>query len=341
MAVDTSALTLAQYALMSNEPLVRAVSWSLIEHGSVLQDIPLVTKKSLVANGVRFQGSTALPTVGWAKINEEPTVVSATPTPFQEQLYLIRNAIDVDRRLVEDENQIQDPRALQVNAYLKSVAYDVNDKFINNSQVTGDSDAPVGIRVRLDNPSLYGVETEMKIDGGAVDLRVANMTAATANSFFLLLDRLLSNMGNDDGNGVVIYVNEDLRRRMAMAVRMLGAGAGWSTDQDNFGRRVERFRGAVVRTIGRKSDQTTQIITSTETTAGVDGSASDDYTSLYAVQFGETACMGWQFEDLSGAVRDLGLLNNGVTYRTVIDWGVGLYIPSTRAIGRIYNILMS
>src|SRR5690242_14841064 len=119
MAISTSALSLTDYALMSNSPLVRAVTYSLIENDMIAQDIPLLNKKTLVANGVRFEGN--LPSVNWAQLNAEGVTTKGTPTPYQEQLYLIRNYIDIDKMFVEEENAIQDPRATQIGAYLKAV----------------------------------------------------------------------------------------------------------------------------------------------------------------------------------------------------------------------------
>lgn len=338
MAVDSNALTLPQYALMSNDPMVRKVTFSLLEFGSILADIPLPTKKTFIANGARFQGD-SLPVVNWAKLNEEPTVVTATPTPFQEQVYLIRNAIDTDNLLVDEENQIVDPRGIRLEAYLRSVAYDMNDKFINNEHLAGDPDCFVGLKSRLDNPTVYGCESELKIDGGGVDLTQAAMTAATANKFLEFVDTLLSYLGAPDGGGVVLYMNEVLQRRFAFAIRVLGAGAGFTTARDGFDRTIDMYKGATIRVIGRKKDQATQIITSTEANTGAAGSST--YTSMYGVRYGESGMTGWQFRSLGESVRDLGLLDNGVTYRTVVDWAVGLYQAHTRAIGRLYGIKLS
>ena len=106
MAISTNTPSLADYALQSNSALVRAITYSLIDYGNVAQDLPLINKKSLVANGVRFEGN--LPTVNWAQINSEGVTTNGTPTAYQEQLYTIRNYIDVDKLFVEDENAIQD-----------------------------------------------------------------------------------------------------------------------------------------------------------------------------------------------------------------------------------------
>jgi hypothetical protein len=337
MAVDSNALTLSEYAVMSNSPLVQKITVSLLEMGNLLQDIPLVNKKTMLANGTRWTGDN-LPVPNWAKLNEEPAATKGKPTPFQEAAYLLRNSIDVDKKIVEDENAIVDPRGAQIDAYLRAFTYDWNFKFINNNHVTGDEDAPVGLRYRLDNPTEYGVESEMKINGGGVVMTTA-MAAADANSFIELLDQLLDYMGAPDGKNVVIYLNDTLKRRFARAIRVLGAGAGFSMVQDAFGRTVEMYRGAVIRDCGRKADQSTRIITATETAAGVDGAS--NYTSLYAVRYGENSFLGWQYEELDQSIRDLGLLDSGVITRIVVDWAVGLWQEHTRAVGRIYNIKVS
>lgn len=335
MAVSSNALTLTDYALMANNPLVTRITYSLLENGSILADIPLVTKKAMVANGVRWVGN--LPSVTWSKLNVDPTVTKGEPTPYQEQAYLIRNAIDVDKKLVQDETQIVDPRGAQIEAYLRSVVHDMNDKFINNDHVTGNADSIVGLRYRLNNQSVYGVNSDMKIDAGGVDLSWSGISATKANQFIEYIQLLLDYMGSTDGDGVVLYMNDLLKRRFEAAVRLLGAGAGFSIVKDAFGRNISMYRGAIVRDIGRKVDQSTRIITYTENADGTAGNS--NYTSIYGVKYGPDHMVGWQFDDLASSIEDVGLIGNGgTTYRTVIDYAVGLYPQHTRCIGRLYDI---
>jgi hypothetical protein len=340
MTVDSNSLTMADAALQSNSPLVQAVTWSLLDNGSVLaRDIPFVNKKTMLQNGVRFVGN--LPTPNWAKINAEPVAGKATPTPYQEVAYIIRDSVDVDKVLVEDENQISDPREIQTQAHLKAIAYDFNDKFINNNHVSGNADAPVGLRYRLDNYTTYGLASTTKIDA-SVDMRLATLTAASTkdagNSFLEKLDQLLWAVDAADGSpDVVLYMNDVMKRRMRTALRALGTDGGFSTAQDQFGRNVDTYKGAKVVDIGYKADQSTRIITTTEDTSGVD--ASSTYTSIYAVNYGPGHFYGWQFDPLMA--RDLGLMNNGVIYRTVIDWAGGLMYDNIRSVGRLYDIRLA
>lgn len=344
MTIAAGTVTLADYAQMSNAPLVQAVTYSLIENGNVLQDIPLVSKKSFTINGARFEGN--LPTVNWSQLNAEGVSTKGTPSPYSESVFILRNYIDVDKYIVEEENQIVDPRAVQTEAYLKALTYDINYKFIKNDHVTGDVNGPVGLAYRIANGGTYGVRPENLIDGGGVDVRVANVTQATANNFLVKIDQLLWAVDSPEGTGVVLYMNEYLQRLFAAAVRTMGTSGGFSVMQDQFGRTIQMYKGATIRDIGYKADQTTRIILGGPTASGQSGedatglttssSLGSIFTSIYAVNYSQDHFFGWQFEPPN--VQDLGLINNGVIYRTLIDYAVGLVNASTRSIARLYDI---
>jgi hypothetical protein len=99
------------------------------------------------------------------------------------------------------------------------------------------------------------------------------------------------------------------------------------------------FRGARIRDVGRTVDQSTRIITNTETTAGAaDGTGKT--TSIYAVRYGSKYFSGWQYDSLRP--QNLGLdPTNGVMYNAVVDWSVGFWQSHTRAVARLFNIKMS
>lgn len=343
MAISAQAITLAQYANMSNDPLVKKISYSLYDNGSILSDLPLVINKSLIVNGVRWTGN--LPTVNWQKINTDPTVTSGTPSPFQEQAYILRNSIDVDKFLVEDVNSIQDPQATQIDAYLKGVAYDINYKFIKNDHATGDTESFVGVRARLDDPATYGTKSENKINAGVefgtanvLDLSSGGMTASIANNALEMVDKLLWACDSPDGTNVVLYMNDVMQRRFATMIRRAGLGAGWNAQVDAYGRDVMSFKNAQVKDIGRKADQTTRIILNTEDLNGVDSTST--MTSMYAVRYDTDHLFGWQFEPL--VPQNIGLIGNGgATYRTVFNWAVGIFVPSQRSMARAFNIKIS
>lgn len=334
--ISSASLTLQQYAFQSNEPLIQKIVYSLLDVSSVLNDIPFATKGTLKANGARIVGG--LPAANWRKLNADSVVASGTAAPFQEQAYILSNLIDIDRLILMDQNAVGNPASVQSDMMLKSWSYDMTDKFFNNNHVTGNADAWVGIRQRLDDTTTWGTNSACKINGGGVDVSNAGLSTANANTLIRLTDQMLDEMGNPDGDNVVIYMNRDLRRRFAAAVRQLGAGGGFDMTQDAFGRRVMTYRNAIVRSVGVKADQTTEIITSTETAAGANGAST--FTSMYAVNYGEDKFSGWQMTPLQAI--NIGLRPDAPSmYRIFLEWPTGLYQAYTRSIARVFNIKVS
>ena len=108
--LDTQALTLADQAIISNDPLVKEITKALHKTWNALKDIPLTTSPSLRQVGVRFTNQTgSLPTINWATVNEEPTVSKGKPKQYEESMYLVRNKIQVDHVLLDQPNNIVDP----------------------------------------------------------------------------------------------------------------------------------------------------------------------------------------------------------------------------------------
>jgi hypothetical protein len=330
--ITNGAMTLAQWANMANDPLIYQFTKSLLKVSNPLNDIPLVTKSTLKMNGSRL---VTAPTVNWRSINASTTATSVNFTPYQESAYILSNTLDVDIKLLQDQNWITDPRAARLMAYAEGVAFDFADKFINNNHVSGNLDAVVGLRARLDQATLYGNNTACLIDGGGVDLSDSGISAANTAKFNALVRRMLDEIGSPDGSGVVIYMNRELRRRWEQGLRLSGSGSGFDTTRDAYDRRIAVFDNAQIRPVGVKADQSTEIITSTETSAGANGSST--FTSMYAVRYGEDAFVGWQMAPL--AVQDLAqIASEPTTYRLFVDWACGLWQESTRAVSRVYDI---
>jgi len=333
--ISTNPMTLADYAITAKEPLVSKVVMSLVDNGSIMaRDIPFFDSEQLMAAGVRWEKG--LPTVHWASLNEQPQSTTGVPTPYQEQAFIIRDNIDTDRRLVQDKNNIVDPRGVRIDAYLKSVAYDFNNKFLNNDHITGDTKSFLGLRYRLNNT--IGCRAEQLIDAGGVDMSSSGMTADTANALLEFVEQAMSyaDMPNGSSSGR-IYMNETMLRRFRRGLRKMGTSGGLDITKDQFDRTIETYKGTPIYDIGRLSDQSTLIIPSVESAAGA--SSGGTYTSIYCVNYGPEHQYGWQFEPIK--VLDLGLLNDGVNMRTNIDWAGGLMNDNLRSFSRVYDIKLS
>lgn len=336
---DSNALTLADQALISNDPLVKEITKSLHQTWNALKDIPLVTNPSLRQVGTRMVNqANAFPTVNWATINEEPVVSKGKPKQYEESMYLIRNKIQVDHVLLDQPNNIVDPVQMQINYFMEALAYDFNDKFIGNDPTSAaagnDVDCFPGLRYRLTNPEQFDIPAEMSVNGGGAG--AADLTSTTGtNRFMEKLQNLLDNMNSPDGDGIVIYVSEAMKRAIEYGIRSMGIGAGFDVTKDSFDRPVEMYKGAKIRAVGRKSDGVTHIL-GPETATGVP-TTSGTLQSIFAVRYGEGYCTGWQPGPFKPTYLGLSK-ENGVLHNIVFDWGVGLWVPHTRAIGRVYNV---
>lgn len=334
MAIDfNGALTLADHAAISNDPLVKEITKSLHQTWNALKDVPLFTSPSLKQIGMRYLNS-GIPLPNWTGINSEPAAVRGRPKSYEEQMYLVRNKILVDHVLLDQPTNIIDPIEAQVQIFLEGFAYDFNDKFINNNPVTGNVDCFPGLDFRLNNASDYDIPGEMSLTATTTlaDISATGVTATKANAFIGFLQELLDNMNAPNGDGVVLYMSERAKRQVEMAIRVMGLGAGFDVTMDSFDRPVEKYKAATVRTVGRKADGTTSIISDTQTVTNITASKA---STIYAVRYGTGYVQGWQ----SGPFKPtyLGLSKeNGVMHNVVFDWGIGLWVPHTRAIGRLY-----
>jgi len=246
MAIDfNGALTLADHAALSNDPLVKEISKSLHQTWNALKDIPLYTSPSLKQVGMRYLNQ-GIPAPNWTGVNSEPVAVKGKPKSYEESMYLVRNKILVDNVLLDQPTNIIDPIEAQVNIFLEGFAYDFNDKFINNdpaSLVAGNSaDCFPGLNYRMNNPADYDIPAEMDI---AVDSTFADLYSASsskANNFIFKVQELLDNMNAPDGDGVVLYMNEATKRRIELNIRVMGIGAGFDSTQDAYNRPVEKYK---------------------------------------------------------------------------------------------------
>ncbi len=342
MPASSQVLTLADYAQLSNDPLVKAAYTSMLEAQTIFRDVPVLTRPTLKQTGER---TLVLPSVNWAGLNEDPTVTKTAPASFEEQFYFYRDQFQADRWVMMDENAFVNPLDYQVDMFYKGVAYEMNDAFFNNTHrvIPGRARAAnqncfVGIRERLDN-SQYGMASANKV-ASAVDY--SSITATTANNLLQEIANLFFQVGAPEGDNCVIYVSETMLTKLDAGIRILGAGGGFSMVQDAYGRSVQTYKNAKVRTAGRKAptaaNTQAQIITMTESVNG-NADTGSTYTSIYVCKFGMDSFFGWQMAPPQ--IQADAWLDNGVTRAVTCEGGMGLYSPSTFSMARLYGIKVS
>jgi hypothetical protein len=353
MAGDANAYGIAQRAIESNDPMQQAVIKSFYNTSCVLKAMPVVTTAEIEKKALRILGG--LPTPNWGDINSAPLSWQSTPEALKETVATTRDFIDVDHKYMIDKNQVGGPGALlkrRMEWYLAGYGFEYNYRFIQGRHVNDGTArynprSIVGLRERIDN-SAYQTNPEMLIDAGALDISATGMTKGTANRLIELMQQAASytdNSGTDeDGTNCVCYTQDFFRRRFEFALRHLGTDGGWGFVQDPYKNKVAVYRNMKFMDVGRlapqqNGTQTGRVISVNEKADGTDGVAgTDTFTSFYVVRWGPESIEAWEMEPMKP--NDLGIINDGVTYRVVWDYSTGLAQYSTRAISRVKGINM-
>ena len=306
------AYTLADYELTA-PPLTRAVVKTWRESSMIMDMLSFKTDAQLTQEGIRFN---SLPTVPWRKIGESFSDVKVTPDPWRERLHFLGAKIDVPKEYIEARSLI-DLRAQQSEAIMKGSAFAFNDAFFNNTP-TGDEDAIVGLWYRINNDLAAG----QKFDAG---LDISPDTAVTS-WWFEMFDKVDDLIDRVDGEASqkVLFMGRTMYFRFVAALRK----ANQMFTEEFLGRKLLTYGpgGAKIVQAGYKVDQSTQILGDAEVNnTALSGGAE---SSMYCARFGEPYIAGWAMK--MPTADDVGLLEDRVNYRTVVDGSIGLYIVSPR-----------
>ena len=286
---------------------------------------------------ISFQGTDSFTIKQWQNKSVTDAVFRDIGEPYTETkdqfseindgISLMGGQIDVDRALrLPGQREID---AWQENLLLQSKRYQFA---FTNTFINGDRDVDPksfnGIKKRVEAElSAGGVGSSQVIAAAGLDL-----SANSANRQTFLDHMEVSQYEVDEGQVDLIITSKKGLFTLNRVARREGL---YDTTKDQFDRKVDLFRGIPVMEAGTKGDQTTQIITSTETNAGA--STGGTATSWYFVRFGMQHVQGWQMHEPKRIYDDI--INDGVTHRTVFEWPVGLSKFAIKSVTRLRGVI--
>lgn len=269
-----------------------------------------MTFESVNGSGVDYDQEAALPGVAFRGINEEYTASAGVINPMHDPLKIAGGTLDVDSALIKmfGSGVRAKHEAMKIKALSLKIA-----KMVIKGDSTSDPKEFDGLQRRLDN------DQKIHVTAGATD-SVGALTLAK-------LDEAIDQTEEPKA----LIMNKKTRRLLTQASRTSTIGGYVTYTQDNWGRQVPRYADLPILDAG-KDNTNTDIIPLTE----VAGDAGADATSVYVVSFGDGMVEGIQ----NGAmdVKDLGLTDSGVIYRTLVEWLVGMALYHPRAATRLWNI---
>jgi len=318
--------TLADFSRLATQPLKKAVIDIFRRESFMLDTLAFETPGTLNIEMLRTK---SLPTITAREIGEAYTESKGITENLQERVSFLGGYIDVPKEYIKAKNQVVNQRALQTEMFVTSMAYKFNDMFINGNPETNLKEM-TGIHYRLIND----LDAAQSIDAGGADLSHGTPADLLAAQIKIvdLLEELIHTV--DGHKADVLLMNSTTYLRLLSALRARGY---WATTKDSFGRSLPTFGegGPKIVDIGVKKDQSTLIMPNTELANGT-AITGATFTSIYALKLGDPFLKGWQFDSVNA--EDIGLLENGVSYRSIIDWGCGIYFYNPRSMARIYNI---
>jgi hypothetical protein len=309
------AYTVAQLAKLETDPLKKMVLMNLLRDVSVMEILPFENVSSLSVVATRWQ---TLPDVAFRKINAGYTPSEGQDEQVWESLYGLGGEIKFDRVFSKITNTIVDPKQNEIKKKLKSLAITFNNYFINGDHGT-DADGFEGLKKRI---SLMPTRQSVYFAGSSAAALDPTSSVANGRAFFNAWEQMTYRCNAGAVSGY--FANEGIYWGIGNVARYINASGGAFLDvtKDSFDRAITTYKGAPIIDMGLLTDQSTEIITETETA----GDAGADATSIYAVSFNmEQGVTGIQLSDPE--VYDP--LNGGEQESTPttlmrIDWWLGL-----------------
>lgn len=324
------ALTLAEYAKAeSRDPKRAYILKNMIRHSPMFDVIPWEKAKAFRVSGLRWRN---LPDVDWRSINEGYTASEGSIEEVWETLYGFGGDINYDRVFELTTATLVDPIRVQIDMKMASMGFKFNDYLINGDPAVN-AKGLMGLKARVTNaPS----RQKVGFAGGSATGLDATASTANAQAFFNNLGKI--HKRTNGGEHQAWFCNENVQLGIGVAARYLNISGGGFLDvtKDSLNREFPTMYGSPIYDIGLKKDQSTEIITNTET-AGDSGS---DSTSIYCVAFNsEQGLMGAQLEPL----KFYDPLNGGEQESTPaklrrIDWWIAFVAFGSYGITRGWNL---
>jgi hypothetical protein len=309
------AVTLAMLAKIETQPLKKYIIMNLLREIKVMEILPFENVDSLTSIAVRWRN---LPSAAFRKIGGSYTASEGDTEQVWESVYPLGGEILYDRVFEKVKNTIVDMKKMQTDMKLLSIALTFNDYFINGDHGT-DADGFVGLKTRVSNmPSRQTVYFAGASSAGL------DPTSSTANGRAFIDGLEEMHYKTNRGEHNAFFCNEGIKWGVGRVLRYINTAGGNMLDvtKDSFERSIPTLWGSPIYDMGLKKDQSTEIITATES----GGTGVANTTSVYAAAFNEQqGITGIQLDGL----ESYDPLNGGEQESTPakmvrVEWWLGL-----------------
>jgi len=220
------AVTLADVAKVSKEPLQKGILLNLLRYSDILGILPFEQAAALDNIVVRWA---ELPAVASRKIGGAYTESTGTTEQLTEAIRPMGGDVDVDKILEALPNVLEKPSVTQINMKTKALAFYFNYLFINGGP-TVDADAFNGLEYRVEQ--LDKVRSGQKLVIGTMGTPY-DPTVSTATEH-VFIDKL-HDLDALVGGASAFFCNKGVRMGVGRVLRRAGV---LDTTRDQFDRTV-------------------------------------------------------------------------------------------------------
>ncbi len=310
-----AALTLIEASKLyynSGDDFRGAIAEMFATSNPIMMNMPFET---IQGTALSFSREATLPGIAFRGVNESFTPSAGVVQNLTEALRLGGGAVDVDRFIVE--NLGESARSTHERMKIKALTQDFMRAFFK-----GDSSS---------NPKEFdGLQKRLIGSQGISNKRAASPAGGEVLSL-AKLDEAIDAVAS----ATHILMNKAMRRRLKAAARATGVSGTINYSTNEMGAEIMFYNGLPVVGIEDANGADT-ILPFSE--AASDGGGSAENTSIYIVSFGPMMLTGIQ-----GAAAltptDIGKLESGAAYRTIVDWDVSFVIWHGRAAARLRDII--
>jgi hypothetical protein len=237
-----------------------------------------------------------LPTIGFRGINEVSTSGTGVITPFQEPSFIIDHDLDVDRAIVDRYGETRRARE-------ETMAMAAAGKLWADTFLKGDNTS---------NPRVFdGLQRRARLFNRTITNSAASGGAALS---LLNLDRAIANTSQCT-HIIADYLTWPL---WIAAARNTSLSGFVIQTWDQVGTPKMSYGGKPI-LWGYERDDHGSMLPFTEVGSGGGAAVT---SSIYTVSLRDGGLKGIQIKPMM--FKDMGLLENGITYRTHMSWDVGI-----------------
>jgi hypothetical protein len=303
-------ITVAEYAKSFAQEDIRRPPIEMFARSTDVFDV--MPFEGLKGSVFQYYRQAVLATPQFRAINEASSSGHGTITPLQENTAIIDHDIDVDRAIVDrhgpERRNYEEMMGLTAFGQLWATTTIKGDQSTNPRVYNG-------LQIRANK---YSRDIHNSASSGGAALSLANLDKAI-------------NAVNNPTHIIAPYLSRPLWIQLARTTTLAGFVM---QDFDVSGNKgvggLKASYAGLPFLWGYPKDDHPYMLDFTEVASG-GGSAVT--ASLYVVSFGEGRLRGLQLRPLE--VRDIGLLQDGKTYRTHLNWDVGMVDEHKYCIARL------